>query len=1179
MDADSWQELCRIPFPPPNPQSNPTVCTTFAFDGAQELLWTGNEFGRVSSLYGPNLQRYTSYRGHDMQAEAVKQTLPCDKGVLSVGARSVHLSERRGRTLWHLTHEGFVDLRCCCIVGKGSAELLVAGCQSTMFKVDIDKGQVLETLQSRDHYTHMKRGGQFICAGTSTGSVQLLNFKTFELVKSWKAHQGWINDIDANSNFLLTCGWSPRQHHGAMPDPLARVFDLKTLMPLPPVTFHAGASFVRMHPRMLTTCIIASRGGQLQMVDIMNAAMVNVRQIPLLVDAALTGMDIAPSGEALVLSDTTCSLQLLGSHSQVRFSNHSEPTEFADAPTIPRPSMSWDADEPLNTIGMPYYREVLLSAWPSHMIFEVGAPPAGIDPAILSNLTHTRTQGNDTLSHAVNPKKTRRNAAVNTRSQDLIDSELPGPRFLSEQAKDGEDLLAQRRMSDIINSMDSQSILSKTDIPAMYRSVEIKYSRFGVEDFDFEYYNKTIFSGLETHIPNSYANSLLQLLRFTPLIRNLALQHTSGSCVYETCLLCEMGYLIDMLEKAGGQNCQATNFLKAFGSASSSSSLGLLEDGAMSRPLTLTIQAACRYLLDKVTADFRQTAPQLAGMDQALNTTSVVNMVCTNCGTQTMRPSGTLTHDLVYPSRPTSKYHGRSPSVFFSSVLKSSVERQEQTRGWCDRCKRYQQLSSQKRIQGVAPVLVINAAAHTPEARQLWAKPNWLPREIGIIVEQGHFFCYEGRDLQHHLQRGAYKMAVYELIGVVADVSSEEHPKSHLVSMINVAPSQPEQTPDQWHIFNDFLVRAIPTEEALRFDPAWKLPSVLTYQLKSHRHSVDDSWKRNLDTSLLYQTFSAGASPDDPAVFRTLSYPNEVPQPGSAIGLDAEFVALQQEEIEVKADGSRSTLRPSRLALARVSALRGGSTVDDGTPEASGTDEPRYVPFIDDYIHIHEPIVDYLTAYSGINPGDLSLRSSPHLSRGRLVPLKTAYKKLWLLLNLGCVFVGHGLPKDFRTINIHIPRAQVVDTVDLFFDKRRQRKLSLRFLSWFLLGERVQLEGGDRGHDSVEDARMAVRLWEHWRVLEREGRTKETIDRIYQRGRELGFRVPSVDEPSALRESLFPSAGAAEGSRPTSSAAVAGSDTPTGRVTPSLSEGLPSAGPTPVKGSAAVRIRPATDGL
>jgi PAB-dependent poly(A)-specific ribonuclease subunit 2 len=80
----------------------------------------------------------------------------------------------------------------------------------------------------------------------------------------------------------------------------------------------------------------------------------------------------------------------------------------------------------------------------------------------------------------------------------------------------------------------------------------------------FRFYNKTQYSGLEIHISNSYANSLLQVMHFTPLIRNMALQHAATACINELCLLCEMGFLFDMLEKAEGSICQATNLLKTF---------------------------------------------------------------------------------------------------------------------------------------------------------------------------------------------------------------------------------------------------------------------------------------------------------------------------------------------------------------------------------------------------------------------------------------------------------------------------------------------------------------------------------------------------------------------------------------------------------------------------------------
>jgi PAB-dependent poly(A)-specific ribonuclease subunit 2 len=78
----------------------------------------------------------------------------------------------------------------------------------------------------------------------------------------------------------------------------------------------------------------------------------------------------------------------------------------------------------------------------------------------------------------------------------------------------------------------------------------------------FSFYNSTQYSGLQNHILNSYMNSLMQIMHYTPLIRNVALQHAATACVDESCLLCELGFLFDMLHKAEGDACQASNLSK-----------------------------------------------------------------------------------------------------------------------------------------------------------------------------------------------------------------------------------------------------------------------------------------------------------------------------------------------------------------------------------------------------------------------------------------------------------------------------------------------------------------------------------------------------------------------------------------------------------------------------------------
>ena len=50
MEAD-WSETARLTLPGPSPNAPSTPITAFAFDTAQELLWTGNEYVSESIIF------------------------------------------------------------------------------------------------------------------------------------------------------------------------------------------------------------------------------------------------------------------------------------------------------------------------------------------------------------------------------------------------------------------------------------------------------------------------------------------------------------------------------------------------------------------------------------------------------------------------------------------------------------------------------------------------------------------------------------------------------------------------------------------------------------------------------------------------------------------------------------------------------------------------------------------------------------------------------------------------------------------------------------------------------------------------------------------------------------------------------------------------------------------------
>lgn len=216
-----------------------------------------------------------------------------------------------------------------------------------------------------------------------------------------------------------------------------------------------------------------------------------------------------------------------------------------------------------------------------------------------------------------------------------------------------------------------------------------------------------------------------------------------------------------------------------------------------------------------------------------------------------------------------------------------------------------------------------------------------------------------------------------------------------------------------------------------------------------------------------------------------------MPGPNTIVALDSEFVSVRPPEIEMNSEGAQSTLKPTVFALGRVSVVR-GEGLDAGLAS------------IDDYVHIKEPVVDYLTEFSGITRADLD----PQLSTRNLLPLKIVFKRLWLLSNMGCKFLGHGLKQDFRVINIHIPRSQVIDTIDLFYTKSRLRKLSLSFLAWVILKSDIQQET----HDSIEDSRTALSLYRKYLEFTDAGVLEAILQDVYKTGEKYKFKAPKRGE-------------------------------------------------------------------
>jgi PAB-dependent poly(A)-specific ribonuclease subunit 2 len=137
---------------------------------------------------------------------------------------------------------------------------------------------------------------------------------------------------------------------------------------------------------------------------------------------------------------------------------------------------------------MPYYRELLLSAWPTLKV-EVGGLPPKIDPDVTTHLKR-----GEIGYYAPNPRRTQLNQVEYARVEAQPTKSITAPKFLSEKARETAHVQEHVEATSLALQSLNDLVLDEAnpkDVPHIYRNVEIKYSKFGVDDFDFEYVTVT----------------------------------------------------------------------------------------------------------------------------------------------------------------------------------------------------------------------------------------------------------------------------------------------------------------------------------------------------------------------------------------------------------------------------------------------------------------------------------------------------------------------------------------------------------------------------------------------------------------------------------------------------------------------------------------------------------------
>ncbi|XP_061531140.1 PAN2-PAN3 deadenylation complex catalytic subunit PAN2 isoform X2 [Phycodurus eques] len=1043
--------------------------TATHFDVQEEILWMGNHRGHATSFFGPTMGRYSSFQ---VQAtDDIRHIQSLETGVLFLSKSNLKCCTRGGLVMFDYPMEEGADMHSLLMTNNNT--LLMGGLQNYVAEVD------LNTVQETQKFTVevpgvaiMRQTSRFLFCGHTSGKVTLRDLRTFKTEHEFDAFSGSLSDFDVHGNLLAACGFSSRGLNGLACDRFLMVYDLRMMRAVTPLQVHVDPLFLRFIPTYTSRLAIISQTGQCQFCE--PTGLANVADIFHVntVGHLLMSFDVSSSKQALAFGDSGGCVHLWSDSPDVSFNDYSRETEFALPCLVDTlPHLEWNHDLlPLSLIPMTLTStEPLLSDWPAALATPSPRRAPPVDPEILRTM---KTVG--FIGYAANPRARPRN-------------QVP---YKIKDVEQDYDSYSQVPESPIGRDEEPHLYM----VPKKYRKVTIKYSKLGLEDFDFKHYNKTLFAGLEPHIPNAYCNCMIQVLYFLEPIRCLVQNHL---CQKEFCLACELGFLFHMLDLSRGDPCQASNFLRAFRTIPEASALGLIladsDEQTGKARLGRLIQSWNRFILTQLHQETQeQEGPQAyrGATSSSLGSSGesaigrlfgceVENSSLCRCGKETVRSSLTLLFTMHYPEQnsqeKTIKEYG------FAEILKKSICLEQSTQAWCENCEKYQPTVQTRNIRCLPDVLVINCEVNSAKEAEFWkiqaeyaftkarqkeASEPAMPKESPLMPTE---WCLDGEDvcsmdgftrledLRHMWMPLTLKMSISKTQGL--EISSWP---------------EGEET------------------EAAQFDMSWKVPGILYYAKRNYHTKYDLRIKNPIDASVLLTEASlARKQRKSHATFIPLMV-SEMPQAGDLVGLDAEFVTLNQEEAELRSDGTKSTIKPSQMSVARITCVRG-----------QGPNEG--VPFIDDYISTQEQVVDYLTQYSGIKPGDLDAKiSSKHLTT-----LKSTYLKLRFLIDTGVRFVGHGLQKDFRVINLLVLKDQVIDTVYLFHLPRK-RMISLRFLAWYFLDLSIQGET----HDSIEDARTALQLYRKYLGLSRGGGSDEVrkvLKGLYEKGRQMDWKVPDTD--------------------------------------------------------------------
>lgn len=143
--------------------------SSLIFDSLEELVWMGNQGGHVTSYYGCDLQKYTSFQVHAIND--IRCLLSGEFGLLSLTRNSLRLSIRRGLTAFTHNSELLMDMQCMTLLPSGL--ILLGGHQEQLIEFDLERVKQVRITDIEEGCVIIRNHPKLVCCGDAIGKVSV----------------------------------------------------------------------------------------------------------------------------------------------------------------------------------------------------------------------------------------------------------------------------------------------------------------------------------------------------------------------------------------------------------------------------------------------------------------------------------------------------------------------------------------------------------------------------------------------------------------------------------------------------------------------------------------------------------------------------------------------------------------------------------------------------------------------------------------------------------------------------------------------------------------------------------------------------------------------------------------------------------------------------------------------